>query len=331
MIPENKQVVVQKALLTAFDTTHYDAIEQITRGLSTALIFKITVHGKPYLLRAITRTDAMADPTYYFECMKAAADTSLAPRVLYQSAEDRILITDFIVAQRFPPSDARIKMADLLRQVHALPKFALRTDYFKAMGTFVSKAKTAKVFPEHVTKEMFNGLEKILAVYPVAQQADWVSCHNDLKPENIIFDGDRPWLIDWEAAFLNDRYLDLNVVANFVITSDDEETEFLERYFGGPVTEYQRARFFIMGLVLNAYCSSIFILLGAAGNAVDIDSIDKPGFRALNDRMWNGEIDLAYNGAKLQYGWTHLEEFLRKIQTSRFEQAMNLLVAAHRI
>src|ERR1022692_2472698 len=37
-------------------------------------------------------------------------------------------------------------------------------------------------------------------------ESNWVSSHNDLTPENSLFDGDRGWLVDWEAAFLNDRY-----------------------------------------------------------------------------------------------------------------------------
>src|ERR1035437_5001389 len=48
--------------------------------------------------------------------------------------------------------------------------------------------------------------------------ADLVSCHMDLKPENILYDGRRVWLIDWMAAFLNVRYFDLAIVANFVVT-----------------------------------------------------------------------------------------------------------------
>lgn len=35
-----------------------------------------------------------------------------------------------------------------------------------------------------------------------------------MKPENILFDGVRSRLVDWEAASLNDRYTDLAVVAN---------------------------------------------------------------------------------------------------------------------
>ncbi len=59
-----------------------------------------------------------------------------------------------------------------------------------------------------------------------------VSCHMDLKPENIVFDGRRVWLVGWQAAFVNDRYFDLAVAANFVVTGAAEESVYLEQYFG---------------------------------------------------------------------------------------------------
>jgi thiamine kinase-like enzyme len=40
-----------------------------------------------------------------------------------------------------------------------------------------------------------------------------------LKPENILFDGHRVWLLDWKAALVNDRYFDLAIAANFVVTN----------------------------------------------------------------------------------------------------------------
>ena len=69
-----------------------------------------------------------------------------------------------------------------------------------------------------------------------------VSSHNDLfKPDNILFDGKRVWLVDWEAAFLNDRYADLAVAANLVVTNNAEERVYLQEYFGGPPDQYQLA------------------------------------------------------------------------------------------
>jgi hypothetical protein len=45
MIPENKQPVVEKALQIAFGVNQFESIKMLTKGLSTALIFRIEVKG----------------------------------------------------------------------------------------------------------------------------------------------------------------------------------------------------------------------------------------------------------------------------------------------
>ena len=56
MIPENKQTAVMHALQVAFGVSEFEEIQQLTAGLSSALIFKIVVKGKSYLLRMHNRS-----------------------------------------------------------------------------------------------------------------------------------------------------------------------------------------------------------------------------------------------------------------------------------
>ena len=56
--------------------------------------------------------------------------------------------------------------------------------------------------------EMF---EEIRAVYP-RDPATFVSTHNDVNPANLLYDGNRLWLIDWESAKRNDPFIDIAMV-----------------------------------------------------------------------------------------------------------------------
>jgi hypothetical protein len=47
-----------------------------------------------------------------------------------------------------------------------------------------------------------------------------VSRHNDLNPNDILFDGARVWIVDWEGAFAADHYVDLAALANFMTPAD---------------------------------------------------------------------------------------------------------------
>jgi hypothetical protein len=106
----------------------------------------------------------------------------------------------------------------------------------------------------------------LAAAYP-HHEPDMVSSHNDLfKPDNMLFDGQRLWLIDWEAAFLNNRYADLAVVANLIVNNDAEEQTYLQEYFGHP--PHQLARFFLVRQLAHTFYALIF-LLGSSGEQVN--------------------------------------------------------------
>src|SRR5262249_23751866 len=135
--------------------------------------------------------------------------------------------------------------------------------------------RAAGLLPRDEIEEIFPRYAQICAAYPRVD-ADMVSCHMDLKPENIVFDGLRPWLIDWMAASVNDRYFDLSIVANFVVTNEAEERTYLAEYFGQLPDQYQLARFFLMRQVLHMFYAAVF-------------------FRTFHDQVGAGEIDLADN------------------------------------
>lgn len=61
--------------------------------------------------------------------------------------------------------------------------------------------------------------------------------HNDLLPANILDDGARLWLIDWDYAGFNSPLFDLGGLASNNGLSEQQETWLLEHYFENPVTD----------------------------------------------------------------------------------------------
>jgi hypothetical protein len=334
MIPAAKQPAVARALKDAFGVTEFEDIRMMTAGLSPALVFRVVLRGCPYLLRIVTNTDATAGPgrgdqTHHFACMRLAAEAGIGPRVWYTSTEDRVSITDFVDARPLSAEEAFVRLPATLRTLHALPPFpkAKAGNYFDMVDGFI--ARLAKSLPESLTWELSELYSRVARVYPRHDESDWVSCHNDLKPENILFDGDRVWLVDWEAAFLNDRYVDLAVVANFVVNSEADEQLYLQKYFGESAGEYRLARFFLMRQVMHIFYAMAFLsLAAAAGKAVD-PSLGAPDFRSFHRRILAGEVSLADADAKLQYGLVHLKQIQQNVRTARFQDALRI-VSNHR-
>jgi Ser/Thr protein kinase RdoA (MazF antagonist) len=293
MIPENKQDAIKKALESAFGVSAYEDIKKLTTGLSNALVYRIKLQGKSYILK-IARTDALSDPAlYYYDCMKSAAEVGIAPRIWYLDINDGISITDFVELSPFPIAKARTELADLLSRLHSLPPFTKTIHSLDTVNRFVRRFKELKILPEVTTDKLFSSLERIIAAYP-GNNSDLVPCHNDLKPENILFDGKKAWLSDWEAAFTNDRYSDLSIVANFLVANETDEREFLNTYFGRNATEYEHARFYLMQQIMHfSYFTVFMVIVAARSKQIDLKYITQHDFRDFHDQMWKGKIDLA--------------------------------------
>ena len=331
MIPEAKKDAVACALWEALGVTEFADIRELTAGLTSALVFRIVVRGSRYLLRIIMDTEGggygHGDLPRQIACMRAGAEAGIAPRVLYASTEDGISITDFVDARPFPRVEALARLPLTLKTLHALPPFPGpgAANYFDGVDRYVRKFHAAGILPESESAEIFGLYTQIAKVYP-RDDPDRVSSHNDLKPQNILFDGTRVWLVDWEAAFLNDRYSDLAVVANFVVTNDEEEEAFLYAYFGEAPGRYRLARFFLMRQIAHLFYTAVMMLLGSAGRAIDAKA-KPPEFRDLHNRIWAGEFSLATAHARFEYGTVHMRRLLENSREARFQEALEIVAA----
>ena len=331
MIPQEKSEAVNRALRGAFGVTTLDDVRLI-KDLASSMVFRIVARGSPYLLKISTRT---SDPARHYSCMKAASDAGLAPRVRYASAEDRVSIEDFVDAVPLPAAGALVRVPAALRTLHALPPFPGVPDRINtscmflihkgpALEAFLQRFRAASVLPEAETAELFALYAELAAAYPY-RDPEMVSSHNDLfKPDNMLFDGARLWLVDWEAAFLNDRYADLAVVANLIVTNEAEEIAYLQAYFGAPPDDYQRARLFLMQQVAHVFYAMGFLFLGAPGAPVDWTET-VPEYRDFHRRFWAGEVELKDNHTKTVYARVHWRQLLHDSRQPRYREALKIV------
>jgi len=335
MIPQESRAAVSRALFEAFGVSEWEDLRTI-KDLASSHVFRIVVGGAPYLLKISKRTN---DPTRHYGCMRAAADAGLSPRVCYAGIEDRVSIEDWIETAPFPIGDALVQIPRALRRLHSLPPFPLVPGHLNttcmfllnrgpALDSFLQKVQGANLFPDDEREELFARYAELAAVYPYGD-AEMVSSHNDLfKPDNILYDGHRLWLIDWEAAFRNDRYADLATAANLVTTNEVEELAFLQEYFAEPPDPYRVARFFLARQLAHIFYAMVYLLMGAAGKPVDW-SEPATAFADFQRRMWAGEVDLSDSRTKIAYGKLHWERFRENTRQQRFQDALRTVSSRH--
>ena len=326
MIPSGQKPAITHALKETFDVDGFDDIRDLTERPGSNRAFRIVVQRTPYLLRINTRP---GDMHRHFTCMRAAADAGLAPRVWYANPAERISITDFVEAVPLSAVDALLRIPATLRNLHALPPFPTApfnttcTFLLKqgpALDAFLKNFRSSSVLPASETEELLQRCQNVATAYS-RLEPDLTPCHNDLfKPDNILFDGNRVWLVDWEASFQNDRYADLAVVANMLANDESDELIYLEKYFGATPDEYQRARFHVMRQLAHLFYAMGFLTLGPP-----VKPAERTTYADFQRRFWAREAGLSDAHARTTYGQIHWERLSHNNRQPRFEEALKIL------
>jgi len=96
--------------------------------------------------------------------------------------------------------------------------------------------------------------------------------HNDLLPANIIDDGDRLWLIDYDYAGFNSPLFDLGGLASNNEFSAIQETEMLEHYCAKPLTDELVRRYYAMKCA-SLLRESMWSMVSELHSDLDIDYV----------------------------------------------------------
>ncbi|MEO1995042.1 MAG: choline/ethanolamine kinase family protein [Planctomycetaceae bacterium] len=188
-------------------------------------------------------------------CQSAACQAGVSPALVHADAE--ILVTEFVVGEVLQ-SDAlhrgtsRQRMADLLQQLHASGRvIAGQLLYFCPFQTIRMYVDTARQLGAVLPSDIDTLVQNVQQLADRMQPFQPTLCHNDLLPANVVDDGKRLWLIDWEYAGIGNPLFDVaGVAANFQLTR--EETEDLLRCYLGrsPGTAGQDVRILLAASLL---------------------------------------------------------------------------------
>ena len=103
----------------------------------------------------------------------------------------------------------------------------------------------AGVFVPGLLDPHTEAFARLRAAYPWGAEPARAS-HNDPNPRNLVFDGRRLWLIDWETAFRNEPLVDLAILANEFAPTPALEAALLAGGRPGPPAAGLGARLTLM-------------------------------------------------------------------------------------
>jgi thiamine kinase-like enzyme len=173
---------------------------------------------------------------------RAAHAAGLSPQIHFHAPG--VLVMDYIEARMLSPADIidpRMirRLSSLIRVCHTeMPKyFRGPAMIFWVFQVIRDYANTLKEGDSAHLGELPLLLKKAEALESAAGPYSIVFGHNDLLAANLLDDGDRLWLIDWDYAGFNSPLFDLGGLSSNNSMPEERELTLLEAYFEAPVDE----------------------------------------------------------------------------------------------
>lgn len=173
---------------------------------------------------------------------RAAYAAGVAPRVHH--AEPGILVLDFIEGRTFAEEDVRHpanlpRITELVRRCHQEIPRHLRGPVLTFWVFHVIRDYAATLLDDgskHASK-LPGLLETAGRLEDEVGAISMVIGHNDLLAANILDDGERLWLVDWEYGGFNSPLFDLGGLATNNGLSEEQERKLLADYYSAPADD----------------------------------------------------------------------------------------------
>jgi thiamine kinase-like enzyme len=208
------------------------ATYEVLGGGITNRNFKVLVGGEAYVLRIGGKDTELLgiDRRAEHAAALAAAESGLGPDVVCFLEPEGCLVTRFVDGSAISPDRAPLaEVAAALRRFHDGRAIPSHFDVFRVVEAYAGTARARGVEPPSgyaEAKRVAAAVERARGVQPAKP------CHNDLLNANLIHDGERIRIVDWEYAGMGDVLFDL---ANFSVNHELDEagnSELLVAYFG---------------------------------------------------------------------------------------------------
>ncbi|MCP4305181.1 MAG: phosphotransferase [bacterium] len=207
-------------------------------GLSN-LNYLVTADSDRFVVRVAAGSDEGWDRRGEREAVRLAKAAGIAPEVVALLPGGHSVVRFIESAQPLTVEELRDRaMLDrvglLLRTIHGLGPIA---------ASFSPYDETRRMLEMATSMSYPNGLQRLLdrnAETERRRDGSFIPvlCHNDPYHLNILLDGDRLWMIDWEYSGMNDPMYDLAGVG--YLQDDVGKVTLLESYFGESTSGLSR-------------------------------------------------------------------------------------------
>ena len=198
--------------------------------------YQITVDGQHYYMRLAADTVHWLGVSRVEEgiAARAAAEVGVCPPIVYYDDAGN-MVTHFIHGRHWEPHEFhepanRARLVDLLRRLHGAKGVQATGSVFRRIERLIASASALHVpLPEDMDRHL-AALRSIEVMRARDTRFRPGLSHNDLWANNMLDDGQRLWLVDWEFGGDGDGLYDLATVALSSRATEAQRVDLLAQY-----------------------------------------------------------------------------------------------------
>ncbi len=293
-LPTAQRDTARSAINAVLGSAAVINVRSVTGGVSGAVVLLIETSDRRFVLRIEGPASPLRNPHQYVS-MRIAAEAGIAPRVHYLDVDDRVVMMDFIEdrpLETYPGGHQGLAQAigAMLRKLQALPPFPGFVDYPDLVDRLWTHVCKTGLFAHGLLDAASQRLITIRNAYAVHTEK-YVSSHNDFLPRNVLFDGKRLWLIDWENGYRNDPFVDLaTALDNFAPTLELEEV-LMHAWLGQAPDRLLRERLVLVrSLTRLFYAGVLFSASASARHAKPDPDLSAPSSAEFERAIRTGRL-----------------------------------------
>lgn len=285
------------------------SVAPIHMGLSGAGVYEVRSTRGEYILRVQGKRNDESFWSQQLLILRRAAAHGIAPALVYADEEAHAIIMDRIAGTplHMALADPAARHAVIggvvaqLRALHAIDPagIAERDGVGYARGLW-ERQREREGFPGWCA-DIGTMLDEIAAV--LARDPRRVVSHNDINPGNVLWDGTRAWLIDWEAAGLMHPYYDIAALSTFLNLDADGGYALLALQEQIALDDDARATFVAMRRLVALAAGSIFLSLVPDLGVLPAPTLaDAPTLATFYGDMRTGALQLQTPAGQAAFG-----------------------------
>lgn len=323
-VPEPQRDLVSSVLRDEL-AAGVERIEPGPPGASGASTFKVESADGAWLLRIEGDRLPTRNPHQYRN-LRAAAEAGISPPVRLADDESGVLVMRWIDARPLNdhpggPEGLARHVGELVAEVQRLDPFPPAMDWADGISAVLGHLVDTERYASGALDPHVESWNRIRERWP-RDPEHFVPAHNDPNASNLLYDGSRLWLVDWETSAPNDPMVDLAVAANQLAPTPELVDVLLGSWKGEPPDDTDRARLAVAQVSAKLWAAAMLAAI-TAGRGASTDLV-APTMEEFGAAVASGSLSMATPEGLATFAAIVFGQFLAETSTPEFSEALRI-------